>query len=86
MEGPLLIRVFTCKDCIYLKNSPISFNTKKPYSCYHDNIVMLKNGPQLMLGNIGSDKITPEFCPFLFKRQRVEKLKLLQNYDEDVKK
>ena len=86
MEGPVLIKVFSCKDCIHLKNSALSYNTKKPYSCYHDDIIMIKSGPQLMLGNIGSDKITPDFCPFLFKRIRIEKLKLLQSYDENVKK
>ncbi len=80
MEGPVLLRVFSCKDCINLKKAGIS--SKKPYSCYHEKIVMGKSSPQLMLGDIGSDKITPEFCPFLFKRNRVEKLKLLQSYDE----
>jgi len=86
MEGPILLKVFSCKDCEHLKNAALGYSTKKPYSCYHDKIIMGKNSPQLMLGNIGSDKITPEFCPFLFKQNRIEKLKLLQNYDEDVKK
>lgn len=86
MNGPILIKVFSCKDCIYLKNSALGYGTKNPYSCYHEDIVMKKNGPQLMLGNIGFDKITPEFCPFLFKRNRIEKLKLLQTCNEDVKK
>jgi len=85
MEGPVLLRIFSCKDCEHLKKASIGL-AKNPYSCYHNDIIMKKNGPQIMLGDIGKDKITPEFCPFLFKRQRVEKLKLLQNYDEDVKK
>ena len=59
MNGPILIKIFTCKDCMYLKDSALGYNSKKPYTCYHDNIVMQKNGTQLMLGNIGSDKITP---------------------------
>lgn len=86
MDGPILTRLFSCKECTHLKTAAIGYNTKKPYCCYHDEIIKNKNGPQLMLGNIGSDKITPEFCPFLFKKTRVEKLKLLQNYEEDVKK
>lgn len=87
MNGPILIKVFSCNDCIYLKNATLRYShtVRNPYSCYHDDIVMKKNGPQLMLGNIGPDKITPDFCPFLFKRNRIEKLKLLQTY-EDVKK
>ena len=88
MEGPVLLRVFSCKDCIHLKNSTLSslYNTKKPYTCYHNDMIIGQSGLLLMLGNIGSDKITPKFCPFIFKQQRVEKLKLLQSYNEEVKK
>jgi hypothetical protein len=78
MKGPILIKVFSCKDCEHLKK--VNLYIKNPYSCYHKNIIITKNGPQLMLGNIGPDKITPDFCPLLFKKNRVEKLKMLQSY------
>jgi hypothetical protein len=86
MEGPILLKIFSCKDCEHLKKASLGYSTKNPYSCYHNDIIMKKNGPQIMLGDIGKDKITPEFCPFIFKKTRLEKLKLLQNCEEDVKK
>lgn len=80
MSGPVLLRVFSCKDCEHLKKATL-FTNRTPYMCFHDNVIKEMNGVQLVSGNIGKDKITPEFCPFLFKINRVEKLKSLQNCD-----
>ena len=84
MEGPVLLRIFSCKNCEHLKKATL-FTNGNPFMCFHDKIIKGLNGVQLASGCIGRDKVTPDFCPFLFKQQRVEKLKLLQNY-EDVKK
>ena len=76
-EGPTLKKIFTCENCKFLSDASILHNY--PYKCYHDEI--LRNGLttiKLMTGNIGRDKITPLFCPYLIKQLRKEKLKALE--------
>ena len=34
-----------------------------------------KANMNIMIGDIGPDKITPDFCPFIVKKLRNEKLK-----------
>lgn len=85
MEGPILLKIFSCKNCEHLKKATLFINGS-PYTCFHNNVIKGMNGVQLISGRIGKDKVTPEFCPFLFIQERVEKLKSLQIYDENVKK
>ena len=80
-DGPTLISIFSCKDCKYLGKPVIGAYGGFPYKCYHDDMIRDKSSPYLMTGNIGEDKITPSFCPFLLKKTRYEKLNELQNYE-----
>ena len=84
-DGPVLKQIFTCDSCRYLSKSAFGqYNKKTPYKCYHDDIMKdTKSNMNIMIGDISADKITPEFCPFLVKKMRNEKLKEL---DEISKK
>lgn len=79
-DGPTLKKVHFCDDCKFLSNATISIKSGRyPYKCYHDDII--KKGltsVEIMTGNIGHDKITPLFCPYLLKELRKEKLKALE--------
>ena len=83
-DGPVLKQIFTCDSCKYLSRSAFGYYGKNPYKCYHEDIMGAKiNNINIMIGDIAIDKITPEFCPFLMKKMRNEKLKKL---DEISKK
>lgn len=74
-NGPTLIKIFSCNNCKFLGGATVAFGGM-PYKCYHDEIVKnTKSTFQLFSGDIGYDKITPEYCPFLFKKMMKEKLK-----------
>lgn len=78
-DGPTLKNVFTCKNCKFLINAVLG--SKKPYKCFNDdNIKNYHLGFSFMLGDIGDELITPDFCPFLIKKMRTEKLKELDEY------
>lgn len=73
-NGPNLKNIFSCENCKYLGKS--AFNINKPYKCYHDDAFLSgKTSYELMKGDIDENKITPDFCPFLVKQMRNEKLK-----------
>ncbi len=72
-EGPTLKSFFTCIKCEYLITSIISDFGKYPYKCFHDDVI--RKNLNIIRGDIGSDKITPAFCPFLIKKLRTEKFK-----------
>lgn len=75
-EGPKLKYIFTCENCKYLGKSVLGKLGKFENRCFfyknEDNKLI-----NLMDGNIGIEKITPDFCPFLIKKMRIEKLKEL---------
>ena len=78
-EGPTLKKIFTCEDCKYLGKSVLGVLGRKQYKCYYcskqtETIRDLK----LIDGDIDSSKMTPEFCPFLLKKNRFEKLEELK--------
>ena len=72
-DGPIMKKIFTCEKCKYLSKAVLG--VKKPYKCFYDLIVKGKISFDLMNGDIGTDMITPNFCPFLIKKLRNEKLK-----------
>jgi len=75
-DGPVLKQIFTCTDCKFLSKSTFGHYGKTPYKCYHDDIMKeTKANMNIMIGDIGPDKITPDFCPFIVKKLRNEKLK-----------
>ena len=74
-DGPILKKFFTCDNCKFLGNSAVSFSTN-PYKCYYDDVLKKDlSSFKLMWGDIGENKITPLFCPFIIKKIRNEKLK-----------
>jgi len=85
MKGPILIKIFSCKDCIHLVDTTgLNFSIQKPpYLCNHKDIVIQEDELKLEYPDCSTffvcpiryDKITPDICPLLFKRNRVEKLK-----------
>ena len=78
IDGPTLKNVFTCDDCRYLVKAAFAYN--KPYKCYHDEILKSnKTSYEIMKGDINENKITPDFCPFLLKKMRNEKIKEIIN-------
>lgn len=78
-DVPTLKKVFTCEGCKWIINAVIGSN--KPYKCFHDeNIINYNKGYQYMLGDVGSELITPEFCPYLVKKLRTEKLKEINEH------
>jgi hypothetical protein len=81
-DGPTLKQIFTCDDCKWLGNSVLgSLHGKYPFKCFHDNFVNGYNTSfDLMMGNISSELITPENCPYLMKKMRTEKLKDINEY------
>jgi hypothetical protein len=80
IDGPTLKKVFTCDGCKYLSTATLNGITSKyQYKCYHDSIISKNNRFNIMAGDITSDKITPEFCPFLLIKIRNEKLKELND-------
>lgn len=78
IEGPTLKKFFTCDGCKYLSNSTMGLG-RKPYKCFHDNIIKNSTRFNIMMGDIDEHKITPNFCPFLILKERKEKLKELKN-------
>ena len=80
-DGPTLIKVFSCEKCRFLGKaaSPLSNLT---YKCLHNEIMKNnKSKYSMILGNIGQEKITPDFCPYIFKKERYEKLIQLKEID-----
>ncbi len=75
-DGPTLKKIFTCEGCKYLSDS-VSIYYKKPHKCYHPNIFNSKSFNN-MNGDIDINMITPDFCPFLIKEMRFEKLNELK--------
>ena len=53
--------------------------SKYNYKCYHSDIIKGAKNFNIMGGDITSDKITPDFCPFLLAKTRFEKLKELKD-------
>lgn len=79
VDGPSLIKIFSCDNCKYLGNASVAFGGL-PYKCYHNDIVKnYKSTLQMFNGDISYDKITPDYCPFLFKKMLKEKLEEINN-------
>lgn len=76
-NGPKIKRVFTCEKCKFLCEATV-FSKYNPYKCFHNDIIKDQASYNLMNGDIGSDKIAPEFCPYLAKKTRLEKLKRIE--------
>ena len=77
-EGPKLKKIFTCDGCKHLSKATLNGITSKyQYKCYHESIISKNTRFNIMAGDISADKITPDFCPFLTKKTRLEKLKVL---------
>ena len=81
VDGPVLKKIFTCQDCKFLGETTFgNYGIKKPFRCYHPDIIKDKlNMTTIASGDIGSDKITPIFCPYIVRKMRNEKLKELDN-------
>ena len=80
-NGPKLIKIFSCDNCKFLGSATVTFGGM-PYKCYHDDIVKnTKSTYHLFSGDIGYDKITPEYCPFLYdpSKKTTKSLVLLMN-------
>ena len=80
-EGPTLKKLFTCEYCKYLGSSVLGNLGRKQYKCYYNKETKTDTIKNLKLidGDIDSSKITPDFCPFLIKELRFEKLNELRN-------
>lgn len=75
INGPFLKELFSCEKCKYLSTSTLNqIDKHMPYKCTHDNIIKNQNTYRLMTGDINNYKITPDFCPFLIKVTRKEKI------------
>lgn len=82
-EGPTLKKIFTCEDCKYLGKSVLGLLGRKPHKCYYyDKESGTVRDLKLIDGDIDVSKITPDFCPFLLKMNRFEKLKEISGYNE----
>lgn len=80
-EGPTLKHIFTCEECKWLGPAVFSGYGKHPFHCFSNELIQKYNSNfDLMKGDIGDEMITPEFCPYLIKKMRNEKLKLLYEY------
>lgn len=78
-EGPTLKKLFSCEGCKYLGKSVLGDLGRKPYKCYfNDEQDKVVRNLKLIDGNIDSSKNTPEFCPFLIREMRFEKLNELK--------
>jgi hypothetical protein len=76
INGPTLIKVFTCEGCRYLSHNTLLGD----YKCYHDKIIKKDlTSYSLLVGDIKYDKITPAFCPFLLRKIRSEKIKKIND-------
>jgi len=83
IDGPILMKVFSCKDCRFLGTAAVGMYNY-PYKCYHNDIIKTnRTSFTLMQGDIGKDKITPDFCPYIFKKERYEKMKNIKEIGED---
>ena len=79
IEGPILKKVFTCDNCKYLSKATLNGISKGyKYKCYHNDMIKNSTRFNIMQGDISSEKITPDFCPFLKNKLRNEKLKELK--------
>jgi len=77
-DGQKLKKIMSCDGCKYLSDSRILFGNY-PYKCYQDDILKTKlNSYDLMNGDIEKSKTTPDFCPYLMKKLRNEKIKELK--------
>jgi hypothetical protein len=75
IDGPILKKIFSCENCKYLGNATVGLGGL-PYKCYHNDIISsFKSKYDMFSGDISSEKTTPYFCPFLFKKERLEKIK-----------
>ena len=73
-DGPVLKSYFTCENCKFLSEFSLTYG-KYPYKCQHEDVLNYnKSNFQVIYGDIGTEKITPIFCPFLLRKQRFEKL------------
>ena len=80
-DGPTLKRLFICEECKWLGPSVFSGYGKYPFHCFNEESPRKYNSNfNLMKGDIGDDMITPEFCPYLIKQMRNEKLKEINEY------
>ena len=82
-DGPTLIKIFSCEKCRFLGNAAIGLYFS-PYKCLHNDVI--KNNRtsfDLSKGDISKDKITPDFCPYIFKKERYEKLIELKKRNND---
>lgn len=83
-DGPTLIKVFSCENCRFLGQAASSLSNLT-YKCLHNDVIKgNKSKYSMILGNIGKDKITPDFCPYIFKKERYEKLIQLKEINDDV--
>ena len=73
-EGPTLKKIFTCEDCKYLGKSVLGALGRRQYKCYYNKESGSVKDLKLIDGDIDSSKVTPDFCPFLIKEMRFEKL------------
>lgn len=79
-DGPTLKKIFSCEKCKYLSKATLNgVSSRYKYKCYHDNIISTSTRFDVMLGDISHNMITPDFCPFLMKMNRTEKLKEIKN-------
>jgi hypothetical protein len=76
-EGPTIKKVFFCTDCKYFKKSLGILSSR----CLHGNI---DKNIYFMVENIEKSDITPTFCPFLMRKMREEKLKEIEDYDNNL--
>ena len=79
IDGPILKKIFTCENCKFLGETTFSgYGVKNPYRCYHPDIIKDKlNATIIATGDISDNKITPNFCPYILRKMRNEKLKEL---------
>jgi hypothetical protein len=82
-DGPNLIKIFSCDNCRFLGSASVGLYNS-PYKCYHPDIIKTnRTSFTLMQGDIGKEKVTPDFCPYIFKKERYEKMKNIKEISED---
>ena len=83
IDGPSLIKIFSCENCRFLGKSTVVLN-KLTYKCLHNDVIKSNMSTySILTGNIGKEKITPYFCPYIFKKDRYEKLKQLKELNDE---
>jgi len=83
IDGPTLKQIFICEGCKWLSMSILgSLSGTFPFKCFHNELLpggRYDNQFNLLKGDIGIELITPDWCPYLLKKIRTEKLKELNN-------